>query len=184
MAEDFQAFTTSAPGLSNVLVTEVGVGVAKSIRKARNIPFAPKRGVAIWDTGATNSVISEKCAKTLSLIPFDMASVHGVHGEELCKVYKVDIFLPNSILVSDVRVTEAKNILNADMLIGMDIIVLGDLSICNSDMITSFSFRIPPDDRRIDYVKRWKVMKHKQSAKSNRLTVEAARRRAKKKRKK
>jgi len=39
---------------------------------------------------------------------------------------------------------------NADMLIGMDIIRMGDFAVCNADGKTSFSFAVPPFPDRID----------------------------------
>ena len=39
---------------------------------------------------------------------------------------------------------------NADMLIGMDIIGMGDFAVCNTDNKTSFSFAVPPFPDRID----------------------------------
>jgi hypothetical protein len=40
---------------------------------------------------------------------------------------------------------------NFDLVIGMDIINMGDFSVCNTDAKTSFSFIIPPLSNRINY---------------------------------
>ena len=40
---------------------------------------------------------------------------------------------------------------NFDMVIGMDIINMGDFAVCNADNKTSFSFIIPPLPNRINY---------------------------------
>ncbi len=50
------AFTTTYQGKSNVLANEVGISVAFD---PSNPPSQePKKFKAIWDTGATNSVIA------------------------------------------------------------------------------------------------------------------------------
>lgn len=57
-------------------------------------------------------------------------------------MYVVDILLANEVRVTGVLVT-AGNFQGADVLIGMDIISLGDLAITNWNSITKFSFRVP-----------------------------------------
>jgi hypothetical protein len=41
---------------------------------------------------------------------------------------------------------------SAGILIGMDIIGMGDFAVCNTNSITSFSFVIPPLPDRINFV--------------------------------
>jgi hypothetical protein len=55
-------------------------------------------------------------------------------------------------MIEDVPVTEAPNLGEYDLLIGMDIITIGDMSITNGSRNTWFSFRYPPDIHQIDYV--------------------------------
>jgi len=57
----------------------------------------------------------------------------------------VDIGLPNRVVIPDVIVTECEiNSPGIDLLIGMNIIQLGDLAISNGPGQTIFSFAIPP----------------------------------------
>ena len=63
----------------------------------------------------------------------------------------VDLLLPNDVRVTDVAVTEA-DIPTTDVLIGMDIIMLGDFAVSNFEGKTCFTFRIP-SMRKIDFVK-------------------------------
>jgi len=65
----------------------------------------------------------------------------------------VDILLPNNVAIPNVHVTEALNLGEYDILIGMDIITIGDFSITNANKMTVFSFRIPPYYKHTDYVK-------------------------------
>ena len=110
-----------------------------------------KRYVAIWDTGATNSVISEKVVAELGLHEMTFTQVNHAGGQEIVPVYKVNIGLPNNVTFAQMKVTKGK-LAGADVLIGMDIITKGDFSVTNVGGKTTFSFRVPSVET-IDYVK-------------------------------
>ena len=50
----------------------------------------------LWDTGATDSVITKSSAAKLGLIPTSKATVNGVHGQKDVNVYYVNITLNNN----------------------------------------------------------------------------------------
>lgn len=108
----------------------------------------------IWDTGATNSVITKSSAIALGLASVARTIVSGVHGSKEVNVYYVRITLNNDQITLSSRVTECEE-LSADhangMLIGMDIISLGDFCITNSDGNTTMTFMVP-SQRKIDFV--------------------------------
>lgn len=104
---------------------------------------------AIWDTGATNSVISQAVVDACGLAPTGITEVHGVHGTARAETYLVNIALPNKVIFPAVRVTKGQAG-GADILIGMDIIASGDFSVTNCDGTTKFSFRAPSIEH-IDY---------------------------------
>lgn len=114
---------------------------------------------AIWDTGATASVITSKVAKALSLVPVGMTEVHTAGGVRTCNVYIVDLRLPNDVYIPNVQVTEAEMTTN-DVLIGMDIITLGDFALTNFGGKTRFTFSIP-STRVIDFVQEGQEMKRR-----------------------
>jgi hypothetical protein len=62
--------------------------------------------------------------------------------------------LPNGIVLKNKRITICKLPPTVDMLIGMDIILMGDLFICNADNRTLFSYAFPPLPDKIDLVDR------------------------------
>lgn len=97
---------------------------------------------AIWDTGATNTVISQKVVDNCGLQPIGIALVHGVHSSEQAETYLVNVRLPNTVAFANVQVTKGK-LVGADALIGMDIIRSGDFAITNINGKTVMSFRIP-----------------------------------------
>jgi predicted aspartyl protease len=147
----FHAFTSKANGRAKSLLSSVHVCPAYD--PATSTTHPKHNGyTAIWDTGATGSVITSKVVQDCDLKPIRVAKVHGVHGANQSNVYLVNIALPNNVQVIGVPVTEATNLLGADVLIGMDIITRGDFAITHSDGKTTFSFRIP-SIKEIDFVK-------------------------------
>lgn len=145
------AFSNKAIGLANTLKTKVGLSEAYD----RHNPPAhlPKvlEGVAIWDTGATHSVITQEVVDALGLKPIAITDVKGVHGTNKASVYLVCIYLPNKLNFPTVRVTLGE-LPDAKMLIGMDIILTGDFAVSNYEGKTTFSFRFPSCGE-IDFVK-------------------------------
>ncbi len=144
------------------LVTPAHVFPARSIIRYFHVTPTEMTIQAIWDTGATNTVISRNLVGQLGLIPTGITTAHDANNSYQTSTYLVDIGLPNGILIPDVQVTEAANLGNYDLLIGMDIITLGDFSVTNGGGNTWFSFRIPPDGIQIDYVAKADAIQKKQ----------------------
>jgi hypothetical protein len=110
-----------------------------------------KKYLGIWDTGATNSVISQKVVNECALKPIGMTKVHSATEVTECETFLVSIILPNKLGVPTVKVTKGL-IAECDVLIGMDIIGSGDFAISHPDGQTIFSFRLPSSGA-IDFVK-------------------------------
>jgi predicted aspartyl protease len=105
---------------------------------------------ALWDTGASGSVITKNVADKLGLKPNGKALVHHANGESAVNTYLIGIMLPNNVVFSALIVTEG--ILNGmDVLIGMDIISKGDFCISNFKGNTKFTFQVP-STHDIDFV--------------------------------
>ena len=150
-----KSLTTTYSGITRILQNEVHVSTAFD-PSTHTKPINPqncgaKEFIAIWDTGATGTVISQKIVRECGLKPIGLVKVHTANDERLSQVYLVSIFLPNHVLFPQLRVTEG-TILDADVLIGMDIITRGDFAVTNSDGRTTFSYRWPSIER-IDFVK-------------------------------
>lgn len=130
MDKDIQAFTIYGKGLLSVLVTDVNVRHAESLCNIFQLKKTSScECKAIWDTGATNTAISKKLARKLNLKVISTAECDGINTTILTNIYKIDLLLPNKIAVLDIDVSEVDNIIDADILIGMDVILLGDFSI-------------------------------------------------------
>ena len=105
---------------------------------------------AIWDTGATNSAITQKVIDDCGLVATGMAQVSGVHGVAQAETYLVNIALPDNVVFAGIRVTKG-SLVGGDILIGMDIINQGDFTVTNYGGTTKFSFRVPSQGH-IDFV--------------------------------
>jgi hypothetical protein len=147
------SFTSEYPGIARVLLNKVLISPAHDISQTQQLSPSQdcKEYVAIWDTGATGSVITERVIRECSLIPIGVAEVHGIGGARRANKYLVNIWLPNKVVIPSVEVIEGQ-VKNQDVLIGMDIINKGDFAVTNYGGKTIFSYRFPSVER-IDFVK-------------------------------
>lgn len=134
------AFTIEYPGISSMLITTCLVSEAHDPNSHDSPPHSEIK--ALWDTGATGTVISKNLAEKLKLKPHGQAKSYHVNGEYMTNIYYVNIVLPNSIGFAALRVTEG-DLPDFDVLIGMDIITRGDFAISQSTGKTKFTFQMP-----------------------------------------
>jgi hypothetical protein len=78
------------------------------------------------------------------LVLFDKLDIYGVNSFSEVEVTIASILLPGDIFIPDHRLTVSALPPKMDMLIGMDIIRMGDLVICNAENKTVISFTVPP----------------------------------------
>lgn len=151
------SFTASYKRMVNRLRNQVHIWKPFISEKPRN-DAKFRTYTALWDTGATNTVITKRVVRECGLKPTGMAEVHHVGGSEIVNTYLISIFLPSQVGFRELRVTEGKDVLGGDVLIGMDVISQGDLAVSNYDKKTVFSFRIPSIEQ-IDFVKQFRKQK-------------------------
>lgn len=155
----WQGLTLTGNGPLAVIQTECAVSPSfnpHTLPPEKHLPFN-EGFVAIWDTGATASVISQKVIDECGLKPIGMTIVHGVHGPSQAEQYLVNIALPSKVSFINVTVTKG-DLGNSHVLIGMDIIRAGDFVITNKDGKTVMSFRTPSQEC-VDYVKQHERLK-------------------------
>ena len=143
------AFTVHFDGLARTFIAEALISAAFDFTKEKEYQI-PNKYFGIWDTGATNSCITKKVIDQCGLKPIGMTKVHTVGGTKESELFLVNIGLPNKVGIPNIKVSEG-NIEGADILIGMDIIRMGDFAITHKGGKTKFSFRIPPVEY-IDFV--------------------------------
>lgn len=111
------------------------------------------QALAQWDTGVTNTCISEEVAKRYNLKPFSFARSKTPSGTLTAPMYLIDIVLNNEVIFQNWTVMSSKiGAQGIDILIGMDIISKGDFAISNFNGRTQFSFRLPSQEN-VDYKK-------------------------------
>lgn len=138
------SFTSAFDGLSNVLSNFVLISQALNSLPEQVNPkdCGAKEYKAIWDTGATRTAISQKVADECGLKPIGVTLIHTAAGESKRNTYLVNVWLPNRVMIPNVTVAQCE-LIDTDVLIGMDIINRGDFAVTNKDGKTVFSFRIP-----------------------------------------
>lgn len=100
-----------------------------------------------WDTGATGTCISKDLVRKLGLVPTGMVKVHTPSGIGVMNKYMINLILNNEVRISNLSVMDSEiGKQGIDVLIGMDIISLGDFAISNFDGKTQFSFRLPSQE--------------------------------------
>ena len=134
------AFLTAFPGVVRTVVTDVGLVLGTTEDSTRVV-----KSRALWDTGAVTSVIDKSLVEKLDLVPFDSGRAYTAQGFYESSMYLLDVLLPNNIIVKGLRVGDGE-FQGFDMLIGMDVISLGDFHLTN-DGNTVFKFVIPPEEK-------------------------------------
>ena len=145
-----RAFTGSADGLTNVLMSPCGIVLAGSATSSGEFQWFQ----AIWDTGATHSAITQAVVDQCNLKPIGKTKVHhaGIdNNPDETDVYLVNIQLLNKVIVENVQVSRG-GFNGAGVLIGMDIINTGDFAITHAGGNTKYSFQIP-SRADIDFLK-------------------------------
>jgi predicted aspartyl protease len=105
---------------------------------------------ALWDTGAMLSAVTPEIAKRLNLVSTNRIKVNGIGSYSTADVVMVSIRLPNLVELKNSRIVVLNLVKDVDMLIGMDIIRLGDFSISNGAGKTLFTFAMPPFENKTD----------------------------------
>jgi hypothetical protein len=159
-------FTTKASQRVRELRNQIEVSEAFDPRASNDPASMPvrKQYEAVWDTGATGTVITSKVVTELGLQPSGKVTVQGVGqagtpSQHLCNTYLVNLYLPNKTIVSGVRVSE-NSLAGCDVLIGMDVICNGDFAVTNEGGKTTWTFRMPACEE-IDFVQEIERYKQK-----------------------
>lgn len=150
-----QALTVKAvdKGRLNRIITDISVCAAFDPASPPNQLPPAINAKTLWDTGATNSVISVELAKSLALTSVGISNVTHGGGKGTSPRYAVNFQLPNGVGIIGVLVTEfpEPEDKSFNVIVGMDVICIGDLSITNVGGHTWMSFRTPSHEA-IDYV--------------------------------
>lgn len=156
----FSAFTIQFNNIVNRIITPIQV--AKAFDPQTEIPGnVPHIQInALWDTGATKSVITSTTVSQLGLIPIGITKVNHAGGCSDSNTYLINIVLPPNVGFAGIMVSECPEIGGGfGVIIGMDIISQGDLSISNLQAKTCMTFRTP-SFKVYDFVKEYNKIKY------------------------
>jgi hypothetical protein len=148
-----QAFTLKASGLLASIRTPISIRQSVQFCQTFNLKSLHADVTALWDTGASLSSISQGLAVRLGLSKVDQCRISGFGGYHVANIHLIDVLLPNQVEIPNVRVAVFIDNGKFDAIVGMDLITLGDFSITNYGGLSVVSFRMPPGDKHIDYVR-------------------------------
>lgn len=148
---EYRAFTGLFEKITDELTSPIKIWSEFVIGKSSNTP--PVEATALWDTGATATCIKPWLKDRLNLQLINTQTLlAGVGGEVNAYITLINIQLMCDIEIDDcpLYITDFPG--DTDILIGMDIINMGDFVVCNTDGKTSFSFAMPPLPNRTNFV--------------------------------
>lgn len=148
----FHALTLKFNGRATRLISNVGV----------SLPFDPDtvdpdhtfdqvQTRALWDTGASRSVVTPVVATQVGLVPVGKTKISHAVGESEVNQYLANFYLPNGVGITGLLVSECADTEGFGVIIGMDVMTHGDFTITNLNGETWMSFRTPSMSR-VDYV--------------------------------
>jgi predicted aspartyl protease len=109
---------------------------------------------ALWDTGASISAITPDIMDKLKAVPVSKRTITGIHSTQVVDVVYITVDLPNSVIKKNIEAAVCNIPSNVGMILGMDIILLGDFALSSGNSQTLFSFAAPPFKEKIDFSKR------------------------------
>jgi len=147
----YRAIFTTYEGITRELTTSASiVPIDTDDAALYGVPAAIK---AVWDTGATMTCIKPALRDRLKLRPLEDSRTEfaSVSGKLTAELTLVNLLLMPGLEIENCSVYIMDFPGDADILIGMNIIRMGDFAVCNAGGTTSFSFAIPPFPDRINF---------------------------------
>jgi len=102
---------------------------------------------ALWDTGATISAITPKLVNDLGFVPAGTMAISGITGALDVEFILATIQLPDGVLRQNIKMAVCDFSQNINVILGMDIITLGDFELLHGSNKTVFSFTSPPSEK-------------------------------------
>jgi len=147
---EYRAFFATYKKIMDELITPASIFPIYTTNAAFcGVPFEIE---ALWDTGATASCIKPALWNRLELYSLepDRTKLAGIGGKVDAELTCVDLLLAAELKIRKCPIYAVDFPGDADILIGMDIIGMGDFAVCNVDNKTTFSFAVPPFPDRIN----------------------------------
>lgn len=137
-----QGFRIIFPTSNRMIETACVVSAAWNPSDPFERPPLHYEGVALWDTGATQSGVSKQIANILNLKIEGHMPMHHAMGLDVVPVHHVNLQIPLGYLTG-VEVSQG-DFGKFDVIIGMDIMTMGKLTLENKQNgYTEFTFVYP-----------------------------------------
>jgi len=149
---EYRGFIKSYDCQKNKLITTANIFPITSLDK--NLRTMPVEVKTLWDTGATLTFIKSGLRDKLKLSMArteSSAVIAGVGGHVKADFTYISILVSPNFIIEYCPVYVVDFPVNVDIVIGMDIINMGDFAVSNTGMKTSFSFIMPPLPDRINF---------------------------------
>ena len=137
------SFTQHYDTLVNQLTSTCGVMADGDMEDGAERACA--KVTAIWDTGTRITTISRQLAELLNLPEYKGGKIMHVGGESEYFTHFIDLILPDDVAIPHLKVMDG-NLPTYTILIGMDVIGMGDFAVSNHNGKTAMSFRIPSEN--------------------------------------
>lgn len=108
---------------------------------------------AVWDTGATNSIVLTRTIEEYKLIAFNKVELPFLKDRKFGQ-YRTNLYLSDEVCFPNFTMTEYDFSWKEDIVIGMDIIKLGKFLIANDKDRTHFAFLLSKET--IEQIKKGK----------------------------
>lgn len=102
-------------------------------------PEITREYTCLWDTGASHTIISKKIISDLKLEKKGDSKIMTIHGEEKSDVFEISMLLTNHKKPLTLNVSSFDKKDGFDLIIGMDIISHGKLSIDKGKFTFTFN---------------------------------------------
>jgi hypothetical protein len=141
------AFTKVHDGIAPNIFTNAGVCAVSLSKEDETMAPDDARFLwrkALWDTGATQSCISDRLANELNLEMIGFVEISSAIGVHNVPTFYANLVLPSRLVFHDLELIQFNYTEDdCDLIFGMDIMTQGDLAMTNLEGRTVFSFRIP-----------------------------------------
>ena len=141
-------YTQRNPDIIEAIVSECRICHAVDFKNGEFPSKVYSSQNAVWDTGATNTLISSKVVMELGITPYGKSGFSSANDIVEANVYEIHLAIPPAGVVCNVLAME-KDDEDYDVVIGMDVISKGDFVLTNHDGHSTFSFRLPSQEEII-----------------------------------
>ena len=155
----YRSFIKDYDKLKKILLMPIEIIPVSSSNEA--ISKTPVKIKALWDTGATLTVIKPELKDKLELCMVragSSAKIAGLGGFFDANYTVLSLRLWENFEINWCPVYVLDYSVDVDIIIGMDIISMGDFAVCNTGNKTSFSFVVPPLPDKTDFTEKARLL--------------------------